>query len=55
MERVTREFEEFRLKAIEDRNNDGRELSALQSKTRDMQSRLDAVESDNRSNLEQLG
>ena len=44
LERVTREFEEYRLKAVEERNADARDLSSLQNELRDVKSRFNAVE-----------
>ena len=41
---MTREFEEYRLKAIEERNADARDLSSLQNELRDVKSRFNAVE-----------
>lgn len=52
--RLNKEYEDLNVKARENQANDGKEIAALQSKVRDLQSRLDSCENEKRHCLEQL-
>ena len=52
--RITKEFDEFKCSSRESQANDAREIAAMQSKARDLQTRLDNSENEKRHCLEQL-
>ena len=55
LNRLVKEYDEFKAEARENQTNDGREIVSLQGKLRDVQTRLESVENEKRHCLEQLG
>jgi len=50
--RISKEYDDFKVKARENQANDGKEIVAQQNKVRDLQSRLDSCENEKRHYLE---